>query len=320
MRFHKVLAIMLLVSLMLLTAAGCGAPKPVTESTPQPQADPVTVKIGILPDIDSLPFIVAEQEGYFQAENVNVEIVPFKSAMDRDAALQSKSVDGCVSDLLAATFLQAGGFDVAVTSATDGRYMLLAAPNSPIEKVEDFKGKSIGISEHTIIEFATQQILMKNGFSSRDMNLVAIPKIPVRLEMLQQGKLNGATLPEPLATLAVTRGAKIIADSQKEGLPPGIMVFNREFAEKHKGVLQALYRAYNKAVDALNERGDEFRGMLTEKAGFPPEVEKVLVFPAYRHACLPEAAEVQVVIDWMKGQGLLKTEVTPEDLLVNVLE
>lgn len=65
-----------------------------------------------MPDIDSIPFIIAQEKGYFKEEGVDVELQYFKSAMDRDSALQSGNLDGGVSDMLAAGFAKAGGFDV----------------------------------------------------------------------------------------------------------------------------------------------------------------------------------------------------------------
>ena len=76
-------------SLMLLFVVGCG-------SEPREATDVNLSKltIGLMPDTDSIPFIIAAERGYFAEEGVEVELVPFKSAMERDAALQSGNLDG----------------------------------------------------------------------------------------------------------------------------------------------------------------------------------------------------------------------------------
>ena len=91
---------------------------------PPVSKEPEEIVIGLMPDTDSLPFIIAQEKGFFRDMGAKVRLVPFKSAMDRDAALQSGNLDGAVSDLLAAVFAKSGGFDVKVTSATDGTYWL----------------------------------------------------------------------------------------------------------------------------------------------------------------------------------------------------
>ena len=77
---------MTILSTLILSA--CGAPQS-QKSEPLPK-----LTIGLMPDVDSLPFIIAQEEGYFKEEGLDIELQQFKSAMDRDAALQSGTLDG----------------------------------------------------------------------------------------------------------------------------------------------------------------------------------------------------------------------------------
>jgi NitT/TauT family transport system substrate-binding protein len=64
-----------------------------------------TLKIGLLPNEEVLPFYVAIEEGLYQKHGVDVEVVHFQSAAERDAALQAGAVDGVEGDLLAVPLL-----------------------------------------------------------------------------------------------------------------------------------------------------------------------------------------------------------------------
>ncbi|MDR0760461.1 MAG: ABC transporter substrate-binding protein, partial [Treponema sp.] len=86
------------------------------------------LRVGIMPDADSLPLMVARDEGLFVREGVDVELIVFSNPQERDAAIQTGRLDGAISDLLAAAFFAAGGFDTKVTSLTDGRYGIVASP------------------------------------------------------------------------------------------------------------------------------------------------------------------------------------------------
>ncbi|TFG79979.1 MAG: ABC transporter substrate-binding protein, partial [Spirochaetales bacterium] len=110
------------------------------------------LRFGILPDSDSIPFMVAQAENLFAAEGVNVEIVRFTSPVERDAAFQAGAVDGVISDVIAAALAVQGGFDVRIVSVTDGRYGLVAAPGGSKDPLA-LKGKSIGLSTNTIIQY-----------------------------------------------------------------------------------------------------------------------------------------------------------------------
>ena len=140
-----------------------------------------TLTIGVMPDLDSLPFIIAEHNGYFNEEGIQVKIEHFKSAADRDTALQTDKIHGAISDMLAVVFFNDNNFDIKITSKTDGSFKLISGKNSGISKIEQSSGKSIGISKNTIIEYLTDRIMETSSIDINSPQKVAIPKIPTRL-------------------------------------------------------------------------------------------------------------------------------------------
>ena len=297
-----------------ILATGCGSPDkaPATSGTAASE-----LAIGLMPDTDSVPFIVAREKGFFEAEGVRVRLVPFKSAMDRDAALQSGNLDGAVSDLLAVAFLKAGGFDVAVTSRTDGSYRLVAGKTEPSKNVKDLAGREVAISRNTIIEYVTDQILAREQMAPDSFRKIAIPQIPARLEMLQNGKLAAATLPEPMASVAVYNGCHFITGSDELGINPGVMVFTRPTVTQRRKELQAMYRAYNRAVEYLqNTKREEYIGFIVEKAGFPEATREALKLPAYQVAALPSEKDAVETMTWLREKKLISQSYTYQDLVV----
>ncbi|MBQ5584757.1 MAG: ABC transporter substrate-binding protein, partial [Selenomonadaceae bacterium] len=244
----KRLLIMMMAAVLMLSAlvAGCG-------SQQAEKKELQGIAIGLMPDIDSVPIIIAEEKGYFAEEGLKVDIQKFKSAMDRDAALQSGNLDGAISDMLAVAFAKAGGFDVKVTSYTDGTYKLIAGKGDGAVKPQDLAGKDVAVSKNTIIEYVTDRIMASQNMPEASINKVVIPQIPTRLEMLQSGKLAAATLPEPMGSIAIANGCRFVTDSEEMGVNPGVMMFTAKAASDKKAELQAFYRAYNKAVKYLNE-------------------------------------------------------------------
>ena len=151
---------LLVLSLALLLPAGCGQ----TEKTA-----PEKLKIGILPVEDIMPSVVAVENGYFAQENIDVELVRFQSAVEQGNAMQSGQLDGMITDLVVSTLLKDSGQDLKVTSITlgstpeEGRFGIVAAPKSGIATLEDLKGKEVGISNNSIIEYVTDGLLEDGG-------------------------------------------------------------------------------------------------------------------------------------------------------------
>ncbi|MBQ4422555.1 MAG: ABC transporter substrate-binding protein [Schwartzia sp.] len=301
---------------LLVFAVGCGK-EPAKQGAPAQNGAKPALSVGLMPDTDSVPFIVAREKGFFAEEGVEVTLHPFKSAMDRDAALQSGQIDGAISDLLAAAFAKAGGFDVCVTSATDGAYQMIAGKGNDATDVRALAGADIAVSRNTIIEYVTDCILRKNGMASDSLQKVSIPQIPARLEMLQNGKLPAATLPEPMASIAVANGCKFLTGSGELGINPGVMLFSAKATTDKKESLKAMYRAYNKAVEYLKKTPrEEYIGMVVEKSGFPAAAKDALKLPDYRAAALPKEIDVTEVMRWLKEKDLIKQEYTYQNLVV----
>lgn len=303
-------------AVLLVLCAGCG--KPEAANAPKELTE---LHVGVMPDTDSLPIIIAQEKGFFAAEGLKVDIQQFKSAMDRDSALQSGNLDGAVSDMLAVAFAKSGGFDVKVTSSTDGSYKLIAGKGENISRVQDLTGRDVAVSKNTIIEYVTDQVLASAQLSGESINKVVIPQIPTRLEMLQNGKLAAATLPEPMASIAVHNGCKYITGSDALGINPGVMLFTAKTVADKKAELAAFYRAYNKAVAYLNETDrNEYMDLVVAKGGFPPVAKEALVLPQYHEAVLPKEKDVTDCIAWLQQKQLIKTAYTYQDLIVDVFQ
>ena len=286
-------------SFVLLFSAGCGG------ATQEKESKLAKLTIGLMPDTDSIPFIIAAERGYFVEEGIEVELVQFKSAMERDAALQSGNLDGAVSDLLAVIFARSGGFSVRATSYTDGNYNLVASGSTPISSAADLRGKEIAISRNTIIEYVTDEILAVNGMEDQNVSKVVIPQIPVRLEMLQSGNLAAAVLPEPMASVAVASGSRYITGSGDLGINPGVIVFTDSSIKDKAQSIRAMYRAYNKAVKYLNDTPRaEYIDLVMEKSGFPEPARDALELKPYRPAGLPAEKDVEEAVHWVKSKDL----------------
>ena len=313
----KIAVLLLFVTLLI---AGCGASNSEKKAETPPQSKKPIV-IGLMPDTDSIPFIIAEKNGYFKEEGVEVTLMPFKSAMDRDAAMQSGNLDGAVSDLLAVAFAKSGGFDVCVTSMTDGNYRLVAGKSVDLANgVSTLKGKDVAVSNNTIIEYVTDQILAKNNMPDTDIEKVVIPQIPLRLEMLQNGKLAAATLPEPMASIAIFHGCKFVTDSAELGINPGVMMFTKAAVKDKNSEIAAVYRAYNKAVDYLASTDREkYIDFIIEKNGFPSEAKSALKLPSYHKAALPEEKDITECMEWLNSKKLVSDKYSYQDLVVKGL-
>ncbi len=265
----KKMLVILLIIFNSLSITGCGKGQVKTAPAPQ-KAAASTITIGVMPDVESIPFIIAEKNGYFKQEGIKVKLVQFKSARDRDSALQSGELDGVISDVLAVVFANEGGYEIKITSKNDGNIQLMAGKDSGINSVQDLKGKSIGMSPHTIMEYTADRMLESSQVRPEEVKKQFIPALPTRYEMLQGGKIDAAILPEPLAGLAIRNGAMVLNTTDLMDKKAGVIAFTAKSIQENPQDIKAIYRAYNKAVAYLQkEPSANYIDFLIEKQGFP---------------------------------------------------
>ncbi|MFZ5825441.1 MAG: MetQ/NlpA family ABC transporter substrate-binding protein [Bacillota bacterium] len=321
----------LVMALVLMTAllAACGGSKPgdvYSKKEAAPEA-PVHLKIGQLPIVDGLPFWVAEKNGYYKQQNVTVELITFKSALERDAALEGGQIDGTLTDITGAVTMYEKGTKLQIASLAlgatkdEGAFAILAAPNSGITSVEQLKGVDIGISTNSVIHYVTDKLLLENGFKPEEIKVTNIPQIPVRFEALMSGQIKAATLPEPLLSLAVAKGAKVILDDTKakQNYSHSVIVFtDKAIQEKGQGI-KRFFIAYNLAVLDIRDKAEDYRDLLAEKAKLPAEIKNSFPVVRFSPSQAPQKADVEAVVQWLLEKKIIATKVEYEQLVNKTL-
>ena len=320
----KFIAAGIAIAALAVLAAGCGQKTGQSGPSGQMRAEQSRIRLGMLPIIDNLPFWVAQEKGYFQAEGLAVELIPFPSAVERDSAFAGRKIDGAVGDLLAVAALNDAGVPLKAVSIALGakpgesRFAVLSTPDSNIRKPEQLKNVEIAMSLNSIIEYATDRLLQHQGLKPDEIKKVSIPKMPVRLESLLQGKVKAATLPDPLATLAVIKGAHIVADTLNDNVAQTVIIIHQELLDQNLPAVKKLIKAYGRAVADIQADPAGFNKILAEQAKVPEEVlaGKEHRLPVHFSAPqLPAEKDVQDVLAWMKERNLLKKPLNYGDLV-----
>lgn len=300
-KYISILMILVLMTSVLLF--GCAK-----EKTTQ------TLKIGVMSDLGAAPFIIAKENGYFSELGLDVDITVFKSATDRDTAMQTGNLDAAMADMLTIVFYNDAKFEAKMTSSTYGNYVMVSAPSLDATKLEALDKVRVGISANTVIDFATQQIASNNALSEA-LEKVAIPQMPVRLEMLGAGELDAATLPEPLASAAVLSGGEKIVGTLDLGLQPGVFIVTNKALDEKEQAIEKLYEGYNQGVEYLNSTDQsKYIQKLVDQLGFPPSLVDSFKFPTLTKATAADEVTFSTVLSWMKEQELTSSEYSFKDL------
>ena len=274
-------------------------------------ADDGHLKVGVLGILDTLPMYVADQEGYFKNQGIAVELVPFKSARERDTAMQAGQIDGMLHDLNSAAPLIKDADKVRVlrvamrTAPGKAMFRLLAAPQGKARTVSDLRGMEIGISKSTVIEYVTDSLLVAGGLQPGDTAYIPVPDIGLRLSSLVEGQLAAATLPEPMASLAIKQGARPLADDSQLTVGQSVLTFSLDAIQKKPATLRKFLAAYEDGARALNANPAKYNSLLIDKGRVPEPVKDSFAMPPFPTASVPTESEVSAATAWMVRKGLL---------------
>lgn len=278
-----------------------------------------TLNFGAMSSIDAVPIVIANEKGFFKKEGVDVNLQSFKNSKDRDAAFQAGSIDGVICDYIAISLYQNADFNVKITGATDGDFMLIAGAKSGIKTINDIKGKSVAISEKTSIEYTLDKILENNCFEPTDVKKSIVPAIPTRLEMLKNNKVDAALLPEPFSSLAISDGGILLGSASNLASYSSVTAFTQKSINDKSNEIKAFYRAYNEAVDYINSTPiSEYEATIIKAVGYPDTMKGKIKLPKFKKNTLPTNADVQSAIDWTVKNGLVKKTLNPKDLMSDI--
>lgn len=293
----------LFVTLALLLAA-CGGEEKKSE----------VLKVGAMSSLDYIPYVLAEELGYTDSLGVDLEIVKFFSANDRDAAFRSGQVDGTVTDYTGAAIQHAAGLPLALVVKHDGYFEMMAQPS--LVSMAELKGKKVSVSRNTVIEYATDKMLEVAGLSPEEVEKPEVNKIPLRMEMMVGGEVDASVFPDPFITISKAKGFVSLSSTRDLGISVTGTIFSQKALTEKGEAIKALMTAYNLAVDYINSHPrEEWQEILIEDAGIPAELVSQVVLPTYRHAEQPSQKEIKETIEWLKARALVPVEYEGEGLV-----
>jgi NitT/TauT family transport system substrate-binding protein len=284
---------------------------------------PQSFKFGTIPVLQSLPLFVASEKGFFKEQGLNVEIVLFNSAMEKDIAFTSGQIAGYFGDIMTPMVLAANGTKIRMaatnfnTTADQRMFAVLASPKAKDQEPAAIARSGIATGSNTITEYLIIRLLAAKKIPRESIKLVDIKSIPIRLQMLLSGQIPAALLPEPLATLAETKGAKALADDRGYGISATVLAFNTDFLTSNPTVVKSFFAAVDRASDYINKHPDEVRGIMNKACKVPEALQRSFPIPRFPKLTVPAETQVMDVYRWLRGKKIIKSDLVYKDLVAD---
>jgi NitT/TauT family transport system substrate-binding protein len=176
-----------------------------------------SVKVAIIAVDATGQVMYAKHRGFFRKQGLDVEITIVADGTQTVPALLSGQAQFTGVPVPGLAALKSNGGPVravaggAMYEPGSRTTVLVAAPGEQIRRARDLVGKRIAIDfRNSIAHVALLRWLKRGGVAESDVDISFTP-FPLMIGPLLRGQIDAAWLPEPFATQAVQRGARIFA-------------------------------------------------------------------------------------------------------------
>ena len=276
------------------------------------------LKIGTLPAADSLILHAAKEDGVFSAHGLEVEIVPFQSALELGAAMRAGALDGHFGDIINVLMQNESGAPQMIVATTSHStpnarlFGLAVSPKSSAKTLADLKGKNCSIGRATIVDFVLDSLMEQQNteglLEKRD-----IRQIPVRLQMLLAGQIDSALLPEPLLSLVEGQGARVLLDDRKLDLPLAVIALKKPGRGDDPAFADRVTRfraALAEEARRINENPEAYKNMMLKLGLLSPQAAPQYAMLRFENPLtplgLPSEEDIRHYASWMQENRLLK--------------
>lgn len=276
------------------------------------------VKLGLLPFSESLAAVIADKQGYFKEEGVEVEIAKFDSGAIAVPVLQSGRMDIVLSSTVSTFQAIEQGLDAVVlapgavvrTAAPDTTTALLVRKGS-IKSLKDLEGKRIAVNViNSTAWLHAAALLDKHGVAHVKVRFSEVP-FPQMNDPLLNGQLDAIVQVEPFrSALMETGNAEIVGWPYVETAPNTDItqyIALSAWVQKNHATAAKFVRAVIKGAQFAGSNEAATRDINQQFTNLNPTLKDKVLLPRLGDAI--NLQEMNHTMGMMLKYGLLKASV-----------
>jgi len=240
-----------------------------------PREDSESITFGTVMLEPSLPLFVAEHQGFFVQNGLDVTFKIYDVGLNAATGLVNGEVD--LASPVAEYVMVGNIFDDknirAIASIDEVDYALvIGRKDHGIEQVADLKGKKIGVVRGTILEFQLGRFLELNGVQTADVTLVN-GTLPQSAKAIANGDLDAVmSIPPFTKSIQMQLDANAALWSAQNIQPFYCLVLAKsEWIQQHPRAVERFLAAMKQAEEFIVNHPDQAEEILQEKLSFSDE-------------------------------------------------
>jgi NitT/TauT family transport system substrate-binding protein len=285
-----------LAALSAIAIAGCTSSTAAVNPTPEQ----TSIVVDSVPAAEEAGLYVAQYEGYFKQQGLNVTIKPITGGEAAIPDLQSDTAQFVAGNYVSFILAQINKtFDgkpadfrivAAGSQITPGTEALYVRKDSPFQTIGDLATRhgSVGLNTtNDVGQVLFGALYQGHGYSFlKDAKQVTPPEgFPALLQMLQAGQVDAAWLPEPFGTMAEQSfGAEELADFDSgatKDFPFTGYIGTAQWVQAHPKTVAAFIKALAEGQQTADSQRAVAEKAMARYTGLSPVVADSMAFDSY---------------------------------------
>jgi len=218
-----------------------------------------TLRVGYLPVTGHAKFFIAQEEGFFKDEGLNVQLTEFANSADGLAALRADKLDLGAFGTTAPLVHIAKGADIAIIGGVmgeDAAIVVKPENESVIKTIPDLKSKKVATVRLATGDAVLRGALNDAGISWKtDLQIFELKSPSAVIEAVKSGQVDAGVVWGPYDLLAEERGLKVVirSGSLQPGHPCCRLTVHAQDAQARRVVWQHFVRAILRAEKFAND-------------------------------------------------------------------
>ena len=232
----------------------------------KPQESPpglIKVRMGLVgtPDILDLPYFIAQENGFFKEEGLDVEFVSLNGDVLAVQSLAAESIDVSATGLFAVINAIEEGLPLKAFVSVQRSHDYVLCSARDINNIAQLKGKTVGIfAPGDITEIVTINLLQKHGINKSEVNWLSIGGSDDRYRALIAKRVAAVPLHADLGyKIQNDPGFHVLVSiAQEQPLPMSVVSATERTIQDKPQVVSGITRALIKAARYATTNKERF--------------------------------------------------------------
>lgn len=258
-----------------------------------------SLKVATLPTLTAIPLYYAVMSGITDSLGLSLDLTIIAATIDGEERLQKRTTDIVLSDAVRALYHHARRQERRWVASVQETAGIVTAQRLRLRKLSQLEERTLGVPRFCALDLVREQAQIAAKLPYDRVLPAQINSLYLRTQMLDEGQIEAAALPEPFLSIAQQAGHLAVTPSK--GLSyTACWITTDSILQTKEERLQKFVTAYNLAVQRLNKASQRIDfSAITQALQLSPEATEVMKKHRYAPLTAPQKKDLESSMSYL---------------------